>query len=81
MAATAPGSRRQRLILTTRHPSWQRRSWVERPEDCIHDDIAAAGNALFDESEVDGAHFIEAACNGALGRPQTAQLSAKHNQP
>jgi hypothetical protein len=27
MPATAPRSRRQRLILTTRHPSWQRRSW------------------------------------------------------
>jgi len=26
IAATAPRSRRQRLILTTRHPSWQRRS-------------------------------------------------------
>jgi hypothetical protein len=34
---------------------------VERPEDRIYDDIAAAGNALRDELEVDGAQFIEAA--------------------
>jgi hypothetical protein len=34
---------------------------VERPEDRIYDDIAAAGNALRDELEVDCAQFIEAA--------------------
>ena len=34
---------------------------VERPEDRIYDDIAAAGNALLDEAEVGGARFIEAA--------------------
>ena len=36
---------------------------VERRED-RYDDIAAASNALLDEWEVDGAQFIEAACNG-----------------
>jgi hypothetical protein len=38
-------------------------------------------HALLDESEVGGAQFIAAACHGALARPQTAQLSAKHDQP
>ena len=40
---------------------------VERPEDRICDDIAGVGNALLDELEVDGAQFIEAACNGSIG--------------
>jgi hypothetical protein len=47
---------------------------VERPEDRICDDIAAAGNALLDELEVDGAQFIEAACNGSVG--ETADCAA-----
>jgi hypothetical protein len=37
------------------------------PEDRVYDDIAAAGNALRDELEVDGAQFQPEA--GALGRP------------
>jgi hypothetical protein len=47
---------------------------VERPEDRVNDDIAAAGNALLDELEVDGAQFIEAACNGSVG--ETADCAA-----
>jgi hypothetical protein len=40
---------------------------VERPEDHrIYDDIAAAGNALLDQSEVGGAQSIEAACHGSV---------------
>ena len=35
-----------------------------RPSRICPDDISAAGNALLDESEVGGAQFIEAACNG-----------------
>jgi hypothetical protein len=52
---------------------------VERPEDRIYDDIAAACNALPHESEV--ASSSKQPETGALGRPQTAQLSAKHDQP
>jgi hypothetical protein len=40
----------------------------------VYDDIAATSNALFDESEVDGAQFIEAACNGSVG--ETADCAA-----
>jgi hypothetical protein len=73
MPATAPRSRRQRLILTTRHPSWQRRSW-SRGQKIVYTTIAAAGNALLDELEVDDAQFIEAACNGSIG--ETADCAA-----
>jgi hypothetical protein len=74
IAATAPWGRRQRLILTTRHPILAAQILVERPEDRICDDIAAAGNALLDELEVDGAQFIEAACSGSVG--ETADCAA-----
>jgi hypothetical protein len=47
---------------------------VERPEDRVYDDIAAVGNALLDELEVDGAQFIEATCNGSVG--ETADCAA-----
>jgi hypothetical protein len=47
---------------------------VERPEDRVYDDIAAAGNVLLDELEVGGAQFIEAACNGSVG--ETADCAA-----
>jgi hypothetical protein len=39
---------------------------VERPEDRVCDDIAAAGDVLRDELEVDCAQFIEAG-NGSVG--------------
>jgi hypothetical protein len=47
---------------------------LERPEDRVNDDIAAAGNVLLDELEVGGAQFIEAACNGSVG--ETADCAA-----
>jgi hypothetical protein len=48
MAATASWGRRRRLILTTRHPILAAQILVERPEDRICDDIAAAGNVLLE---------------------------------
>jgi hypothetical protein len=40
----------------------------------LYGDIAAAGNALLDESEVGGTQFIEAACHRSAG--QTADCTA-----
>jgi hypothetical protein len=54
-----PGCAHQRLLVG--RPILAAQILVERPEDRIFDDIAAAGNALRDELEVDGAQFIEAA--------------------
>jgi hypothetical protein len=54
---------------------------VERPEDRIYDDIAAAGNALLDEWKSAALSSSKQPATGASGRPQTAQLSAKHDQP
>lgn len=47
---------------------------VEQPEDRVYDDVAAAGNALLDETGVDGAQFIEAACHGSV--EETADCTA-----
>jgi hypothetical protein len=46
---------------------------VEQPEDRVYDDVAA-GNALLDETGVDGAQFIEAACHGSV--EETADCTA-----
>jgi hypothetical protein len=67
-----PGCAHQRRLVG--RPILAAQILVERPEDRIYDDIAAAGNALRDELEVDGAQFIEAACNGSVG--QTADCAA-----
>jgi hypothetical protein len=47
---------------------------VEQPEDGVYDDVAAAGNALLNETGVDGARFIEAACHGSV--EETADCTA-----
>ena len=54
---------------------------VERPEDRIYDDIAAVGNALLMGRKSAVLSSSQQPATGALGRPQTAQLSAKHDQP
>jgi hypothetical protein len=53
---------------------------VERPEDRL-DDLAAVGNALPYEWKSAVLSSSKQPATGASGRPQTAQLSAKHDQP
>jgi hypothetical protein len=74
IAATAPRSRRQRLILTTRHPSWQRRSWSRGQKIVYATTSPPPATCFLNELEVDGAQFIEAACNGSVG--ETADCAA-----